>query len=109
MASAMLVLWIVACGGGPTSPSGGGGHSGGGLPVIGHFCSPSQRSSVSHNGDVATVTAFWNISRFVDVAGSDGIVRRQEHRDCGQGTCVFRGVSGLDDSQLISECINRIR
>ena len=100
----LLVSIAAACSSDPTS---GGGGSGGVPLVVGSFCDPSQgeTDTVARSGNDITVDLYENVSEFRDVAGSDGMVRRQERRSCQRSTCIFRGAgSAWTDGRAISEC-----
>jgi hypothetical protein len=92
------LMLLVAC---TAEPAGIG--NGGVEPVVGQHC--TQSHTVTAEGNDWRVRLYLNETSYRDVAGTDGIVRRQEVRSCRQRTCLIIGGVGLmSASEALAQC-----
>ena len=81
---------------------------GGVAKVVGEYCGPNQVSSVSvYQTRHWRVVSYRSVTTYRDVAGTDGIVRRQEVRGCElvKDCVVWDGVAlGLTAEQARARC-----
>ena len=92
----VVVAMLVAC-------SSGTGPDDGFQSVIGEFCT-QETSTVTRQGNDATVFLLRNKSETREVTDSRGFRREQTVRSCQQKTCTFIDGASLSDSELISLC-----
>lgn len=95
----IVVAILIAC-------SSGTGPGDGFQSIIGEFCA-QETSTVTRQGNDATVVLLRNKSETREVTDSQGFRREQTVRSCQSLTCNFRGGAGLSDSELIRLCEER--
>jgi len=71
--------------------------------IIGEFCT-QETSTVTRQGNDATVVIQRNKSEERVVADSEGFLRKQTVRSCQRLTCIFQGGAKLSDAELIRLC-----
>ena len=82
------------------------GDANGGVPlVVGEYCA-STTPTATLDGTTWRVTLAENTTTYRDVAGTDGIVRRQTVRGCVSRSCTLVNASNLSAQQAIAFCQN---
>ncbi len=104
---------LLACSSSTAPASGGGGGEdddyGGIQRAGGQWCADTLVDVVVRGGQGAEVTVHLNVTEFRDVAGNDGILRRQEVRSCLTVHCTFGNTDPFTDAELIASCAEQGR
>ncbi len=94
--SSVVVAMLVAC-------SSGTGPDEGFKSVVGEFCT-QETTTVTRQGDDATVLLRRNKSETREVTDAQGFRRERTYRSCQGIECVAIGGASLSDSELIRLC-----